>query len=213
MEQLLAQQTSCWPGRLRLLGQDHPDTLAAMSGAAATMRGLHMAPADAVSPLEQKVLHGKLMLATHLERPWAVAWRKLHGPDHPDTLGATTNVAVVLEHCPGQLAVEIELMEEVLGARLLQLGPIHLDTPLAKYDLSKTLPPLGQPARAQELQQEVLAARTWLLGPGHLDTIHVTICLACSLRESEKLQHSHPAAGGGRGSLAHAPRGYAPTHP
>jgi hypothetical protein len=108
MEQLLAHQTSCWVERLRLLGQDHPDTLAALSAVAATMRGLHMAPEGQLSGLEETVLAGKRMLASTLrdlgqlteakgllEEVLEIVLKVL-GPDHFDTLDAKTEVAAAL---------------------------------------------------------------------------------------------------------------------
>jgi uncharacterized protein (DUF2267 family) len=63
----------------RVLGPDHPDTLAAASNLAADLRAL-----------------GEHQRARELNQDTLTRLRRVLGPDHPDTLAAASNLAADL---------------------------------------------------------------------------------------------------------------------
>ena len=80
------------------------------------------------------------------------------GADHPTTLTAMANLALVL-HTQGELAKTLLLEEQVLEARRRLLGPKHPDTTLAEWNLLNTRRDLGDEAGARELETSL----GWLL--------------------------------------------------
>ena len=93
-----------------LLGEEHPDTLMAMSNVAVTLRA-----------------QGDLAGARKLNEQVLSIRRRLLGEEHPDTLTAMAGLAATL-YKQGDLAGARELQEQVLEARRRLLGEEHPDT-------------------------------------------------------------------------------------
>lgn len=61
---------------------------------------------------------------------------------------------------------------EVLGDRLIVLGPDHLDTLATRHEIARMLARQGQHERAKQEYQEVLATELRVLGPDHPPYAH-----------------------------------------
>jgi tetratricopeptide (TPR) repeat protein len=137
----------------RVLGEEHPDTLAAMNDLAATLHA-----------------EGDLDGARELQEQVLAAFRGVLSEEHPDTLTATSGLAVTL-YAQGDLAKARKLEEQVLAARRRLLGEEHPGTLTAMNNLAMTLYDLGDLAGAQVLQEQVLAALRRALGEEHPNTL------------------------------------------
>ncbi|MER6628913.1 tetratricopeptide repeat protein [Streptomyces sp. NPDC000987] len=143
--------------RARLLGPDHPDTLASRYQAAFALSRL-----------------GRAAEALRAYRHVATALTRALGPDHPDTLAVRQEMAYTL----GQLdrhgdAHQVYL--PVLAARERVLGADHPDTLRCRHDLAVNLSRLGRLRDSHRMALDVAAARERVLGPDHPDTL-VTRC-------------------------------------
>ena len=139
--------------RERLLGEEHPDTLASKDSLASTLRA-----------------QGDLAAARRLQEEVVTALRRLLGKEHPATLASKRELALTL-YVQGDLAAARRLQEEVLAARERLLGAEHPDTLISKDNLALTLYAQGDLEAARRLQEEVLAAFERLLGAEHPDTL------------------------------------------
>ncbi len=137
--------------RERLLGEEHPDTLASKDSLASTLRA-----------------QGDLAAARRLQEEVVTALRRLLGKEHPATLASKRELALTL-YVQGDLAAARRLQEEVLAARERLLGAEHPDTLISKDNLALTLYAQGDLEAARRLQEEVLAARERVLREEHPD--------------------------------------------
>lgn len=64
-----------------------------------------------------------------------------------------------------------KLAEEVLKARMIRLGAVHLDTLTSMHNLALAFREQGRWADAEELEAQVLETRKIKLGPEHPDTL------------------------------------------
>ncbi|AEV85674.1 Nephrocystin-3 [Actinoplanes sp. SE50] len=180
-EQLL---TSC----LRILGPDHPDTLASRHNLA-WWRGEAGDRAGAATAYEQ-------LLTDQL---------RILGPDHPGTLATRHNLAwrrgeagdphaaerLLADPSPvlgaptaagprslawrrgegGDPVGAVTAYEQLLADRLRVLGPDHPDTLITRHGLAWWRGEAGDPAGAVTAYEELLSDRLRVLGPDHLDTL------------------------------------------
>jgi tetratricopeptide (TPR) repeat protein len=149
--------------RRRLLGPEHPDTLASMNNLATTLADL-----------------GDAAGAVDLHRQVLEARRRVLGPEHPDTLGSMNNLGLALADL-GDAAGAADLHRQVLEAYRRLLGPEHPDTLTSMHNLATTLADVGDAALAYDLLRQVLEARRRLLGPEHPDTLQSMNNLATTL--------------------------------
>ncbi|MGW0080900.1 tetratricopeptide repeat protein [Streptomyces sp. NPDC003393] len=139
--------------RARLLGADHPDTLASRYEVAFTLsRTGH--PADALREY------------THV----AEARIRALGPDHPDTLAARQEMAYVLGRL-GRHFDAHQVYTAVLAARERTMGADHPDSLRCRHNLAFNLSRLGRLEDSYRMACQVAAARTRVLGPDHPDTL------------------------------------------
>jgi len=103
------------------------------------------------------------------------------GPEHPDSLTAGGNLAVVYQ-ATGQTTEATQLGEQVLADRERILGPKHPDTLRARANLTVSYRTMGRTAEAIELGQRVFADSERILGPEHPDTLRARGHLARSYR-------------------------------
>ncbi|MFZ4131763.1 tetratricopeptide repeat protein [Streptomyces cellulosae] len=143
--------------RERLLGPDHPDTLASRYEVAFTLSRTGR-PADALRAYK------------------AVAEARIRvvGPDHPGTLAARQEMGYVLAQL-GRPADAHRVYLSVLEARERTMGPDHPDTLRCRHNLAFNLSRLGRLEDAHATACEVAEARARVLGPEHPDTL-VTRC-------------------------------------
>ena len=156
----------------RILGPDHPDTLAAIANMAITLSEL-----------------GELQEAKALELQVLDARQRILGPDHSDTLAAIANMAVTLVEL-GELQEGKTLGLQVLDARQRILGPEHPNTLSTMGNMASTLSELGELQEAKALGLQVLDARQRILGPEHPDTLNTMGNMAVTLMELGELQEA-----------------------
>ena len=197
---------------VRLLGEDHLDTLTSKNNLATTLAV--QGDVERARRLHEEVLAGYARLlgeehphtltsknnlaATLVEQGDLEGARRLHeevlaafarrlGEDHPQTLTSKGNLAETLGE-QGDLEAARRLNEEVLAARLRLLGEEHPDTLTSKSNLAETLGEQGDLEAARRLNEEVLAARVRLLGEEHPDTLMSKNNLAETLRAQGDLE-------------------------
>ncbi|MFI5067845.1 MAG: tetratricopeptide repeat protein, partial [Streptosporangiales bacterium] len=148
----------------RVLGPDHPDTLASRDNLAAAYRAAGRA-AEAI-PLHQQTL---------------AASERVLGPDHPSTLTSRNNLAEAYG-AAGRAAEAIPLHEQTLAARERVLGPDHPHTLTSRNNLAAAYQMAGRAAEAIPLHEQTLAARERVLGPDHPHTLSSRNNLAAAYR-------------------------------
>ncbi|KAJ7640930.1 hypothetical protein B0H17DRAFT_960193, partial [Mycena rosella] len=211
----------CWADRLKdaeqlqlavledrrdILGEDHPETLRAMSNLTLTygqLGQLREAEKLGVVVLEkQRRILGEdhpytlqamgnlastyynldqLKEAEKLEVVVLEKQRKILGEDHPDTLHAMGNVAVAY-HQLGQLKEAEELGVVVLEKWKKIIGEDHLETLRAMGNLASTNYALHKFPQAETLYVDLLAKRKARLGDDHPDTLQTVNGLATTRR-------------------------------
>ncbi|WP_030732519.1 tetratricopeptide repeat protein, partial [Streptomyces sp. NRRL S-237] len=102
---------------------------------------------------------------------WLAAFtRRLHGPDHPDTLTTRHDLAYWQGEA-GDVVGAARATAELLDDRVRVLGPDHPDTLLARHDLAAWRGRAGDAAGAARATAELLDDRVRVLGPDHPDTL------------------------------------------
>jgi Tetratricopeptide repeat len=137
----------------RLLGPDHPDTLASVNN-------LAIACQEAGRKAEAARLH---------EQALAGRVRAL-GPEHPDTLASRNNLAIACQEV-GRKAEAVRLHERALAGRERVLGPDHPDTLASRNNLAGAYQQVGWAAEAISSFRRAVAGRELVLGPDHPDTL------------------------------------------
>jgi tetratricopeptide (TPR) repeat protein len=125
--------------RERVLGHDHPDTLASLSTLAAAAYSARRLK-EAV-PLYERMLEDQ---------------SRLQGPDHLDTITARGNLASVY-HSAGRLAAAVQLYEQTLAGRQRVLGSVHPDTLASRANLAHAYYEIGRLSEAVALLRETVA--------------------------------------------------------
>ncbi|WP_435220632.1 tetratricopeptide repeat protein [Streptomyces sp. Tue6028] len=181
--------------RERLLGADHPDTLASRFEVAFTLSRTgraadalreytHVVQArervlgfDAPETLSarQETAYVLGQLGRHDEAHQAyasvlAARERTMGPDHPDTLRCRHNLAFNLSRL-GRLEDSYQMACEVAAARTRVLGQDHPHTLVTRYEVAYALGQLGRWDEALQTYREVAEARAQALGPDHPDTL------------------------------------------
>jgi tetratricopeptide (TPR) repeat protein len=158
--------------RAMTLGQDHPDTISAMSNLAITLGDL-----------------GRLWEAMTMKKKVLEMMRRVLGEDHLSTITAMNNLASTLGDL-GQLDEAARMKEEVLRKRRLILGEEHPSTIIAMNNLASMLGDLGQLDEASNMQKKVLEQRKRTLGEDHPDTNVAMSNLAITLGKLGKLDEA-----------------------
>lgn len=149
--------------RVRVLGEEHIDTLVGKSHLASMLRQMH-----------------RLAEAQFLEECVTETRLRLLGEDHPDTLSSQASLAATLALQGDHLAA-LQLHDVVLHAYRRLFGPEHLLTLGALASRAATLVQMGELDEARALQESVVAARERLLGTEHPDTLQSKNSLAQTL--------------------------------
>ncbi|MFE9617842.1 tetratricopeptide repeat protein, partial [Streptomyces sp. NPDC006384] len=159
---------------LRVLGEDHPDTLTSRNNLAEAYRAA-----------------GDLARAIPLfERTLRVRVRVL-GEDHPDTLTSRNNLAYAYQSA-GDLARAIPLFERTLDDAVRVLGEDHPDTLSSRNNLAGAYESAGDLARAIPLFERTLRVRVRVLGEDHPDTLSSRNNLAGAYRAAGDLARAIP---------------------
>ena len=192
----------------RMLGPDHPDTLASVNNLAIACQEVGR-KAEAVR-LHERALAGRVrvlgpdhpdtlasrnnLAAAYQQMGWAaesitsfrraLAGREaVLGPDHPDTLASRNNLAAACQEV-GWAAESIALFERTLAGRVRVLGPSHTDTLASRNNLGHAYQEVGRVPEAIALFEQALAAGTRALGPAHPTTVSSRVSLASAYRDA-----------------------------
>jgi tetratricopeptide (TPR) repeat protein len=177
---------------LRVLGPDHPDTLAARREFAAVLNDQGK-PTEAETELRQ-VLDAQM---------------RIRGPDHPETVRTRYDIAVALGQQGKATEAEAEF-RQVLHTELRVLGPDHPDTLVTRFDIARMLGRQGKPAEAEAQYRQVLDTHLRVLGPDHPGTLATRSNISGILRRQGKLAEAETEA---RLALDASVRVLGPDHP
>jgi tetratricopeptide (TPR) repeat protein len=167
-------------------GDDHPQTLAAMSNLALTSRAL-----------------GDLHGARELHEQTLAARRRVLGDDHLHTLGSMNNLAGT-HRALGDLHGARDLHEQALIGFRRVLGDEHPDTLLSMNNLAETRRDLGDLHSARDLHERALTGLRGVLGDDHPHTLQSMNNLAETHRTLGDLQRR---ARSSRADSDHRPAG------
>jgi tetratricopeptide (TPR) repeat protein len=155
--------------RLRVLGEDHPDTLTTRHARAYTLRDQgkrRLAQAEYGDVLERR--------------------RRVLGENDPETLSTRHALAFMLQ-TGGRLAEAQAEYEEVLERRRRVLGEEHPQTLISRHSLAFALQARGRWVEAEAEYREVLKLRRRTLGEEHPQTLISRHSLAFALHSRGEL--------------------------
>jgi tetratricopeptide (TPR) repeat protein len=139
--------------RERVLGPEHPNTLASVNNLAELLRS-----------------EGDYAGAEPLFRRALEANERVLGPEHPDTLLSVNNLATLLSSKSDYAGAE-PLFRRALEASERVLGPEHPSTLTSVNGLAESLRSEGDYAGAEPLFRRALEANERVLGPEHPNTL------------------------------------------
>ncbi|MDT8915141.1 tetratricopeptide repeat protein [Amycolatopsis sp. PS_44_ISF1] len=139
----------------------------------------------------------------------ADSYQRLHGPDHPNTLGTRNNLAAAYQ-AAGDLGRVIPLYETTLTASERVLGPDHPDTLGTRNNLANAYNSVGDLGRAIPLLEATLAGCERVLGPDHPNTLGTRNNLAAAYQAAGDLGRAIPLL---EATLTASERVLGPDHP
>jgi tetratricopeptide (TPR) repeat protein len=153
----------------RVLGPDHPDTLASRNNLAIAYR-------DA----------GRVDEAISLDEQTLATRERILGPDHPSTLISRNSLANGYQDA-GRLDEAISLHEQNLATRERDQGPDHPSTLGSRHGLANAYQDAGRVDEAITLHEQNLAVRERVLGPDHPNTLQSRHSLAAAHRSAGRV--------------------------
>ena len=160
--------------RRRVLGEDHPDTLASRNNLAGAYQEV-----------------GDLGRAIPLLQHGLTECVRVLGKDHPDTLRSRNNLAGAYRDA-GDLGQAISLYEQTLTDRRRVLGKDHPDTLTTRNNLAHAFQKAGDLGRAIPLYEQTLTDRRQVLGEDHPDTLTSRNNLISAYHEAGDLGRAIP---------------------
>ena len=181
--------------RKKVLGPEHPDTLASMGNLALTYR--NQGRWNNAEELEVKVVEtslkvpglentstltsiGNLAAMYLIQGRWKEAEDlfvqvmetslRVLGPEHPDTLASMNNLASTYL-IQGREKEAENLFVQVIETRKRVLGSEHPDTLTSIGNLASTYSNQGRRKEAEDLEVQVMKTMKTVLGPEHPDTL------------------------------------------
>ncbi|KAL7911448.1 hypothetical protein GGI35DRAFT_442817 [Trichoderma velutinum] len=160
---------------IKVLGVEHPYTLASRSNLAKTLYG--QGQHEESKQIHQQTLEVRI---------------RVLGTEHPDTLLSRTNLANTL-YSQGHYIEAEQIYQETLELQIKVLGAEHPNTLFSMYNLASVFYRQGQTKEAERLFQKTLELRIKVLGPEHHDTLFTMNGLAIILylqgeyREAEQI--------------------------
>ncbi|KAI9856827.1 MAG: hypothetical protein M1813_008764, partial [Trichoglossum hirsutum] len=139
--------------RERVLGLEHPYTLASVSKLGSVLEGL-----------------GKYEKAETMHRRALEGREKVLGPEYPDTLTSVNNLGSVLENL-GKYEEAEAVHRRALEEREKVLGPEHPGTLTSMDNLGLVFGSLGKYEEAGAMHRRALEGWEKVLGPEHPDTL------------------------------------------
>ena len=158
--------------RERILGPNHPDTLASRNNLASAYRSADRLE-QATDLLEQNLTEALRIL----------------GPDHPHTLIIRDNLARAYRSA-GRLEQAIDLLEQNLADSERILGPNRPHTPASRNNLARAYQDAGRLEQAIGLFEQTLADRERVLGPDHPHTLTSRDNLARAYQDAGRLEQA-----------------------
>ncbi|MFI6298999.1 FxSxx-COOH system tetratricopeptide repeat protein [Nonomuraea sp. NPDC050790] len=104
-------------------------------------------------------------------------WTDVAGPDHPNTLAACANLAVVLR-LRGNPKAAMELNERARTGFVAQFGEAHPSSLVASHNFASDLAMMGEVGRAREIGEATLAHSRKVRGDTHWFTLATMANLA-----------------------------------
>jgi tetratricopeptide (TPR) repeat protein len=157
---------------VRLLGEDHPDTLTSRNNLAIAYESA-----------------GNLGRAIPLYEQTLTGCVRVLGADHPGTLSCRNNLAHAYQ-AAGDLGRAISAYEQTLTGSVRVLGADHPGTLTSRHNLAGAYFEAGDLRRAILLSEQVLADSVRLLGEDHPDTLTTRRDLARIYREAGDLRRA-----------------------
>jgi tetratricopeptide (TPR) repeat protein len=160
--------------RQRVLGKDHPDSLASCAhlARAYAAAGRH---AEAM-PMYERVV---------ADREWVL------GARHPDTLAGRNDLAGAYL-AAGRPEHALPVYQQTLVDLEQGLGPGHLDTLAARAGLAQAFHTVGQLKQAVPVYERILADREQAQGPDHPDSMNARADLAYAYRTAGGMKQALP---------------------
>ncbi|KAF1967610.1 kinesin light chain [Bimuria novae-zelandiae CBS 107.79] len=149
---------------LRVLGEEHPDTLTSMANLASTYRN-----------------QGRWKEAEELFEQVMETSSRVLGEEHPSTLTSMSNLASTYRN-QGRWKEAEELQAKELQICSRVLGEEHPDTLTSMANLASTYRNQGRWKEAEELEVQVMETRKRVLGEEHPDTLTSMANLASTYR-------------------------------
>jgi tetratricopeptide (TPR) repeat protein len=163
-----------WEIRRRLLGADHPDTLASRALQANLIhshRGLNPEVDTKPEPIAREVV---------------AARRRVLGPAHPDTIGSESLLSMILSQ-ERRFAEAVPLAEQVVAKADAHLGPDHRVAVRARHNLGLILLHAGRIEAATASLRATAENRERLYGPLEPQTISTLTNLGQALTRGGSL--------------------------
>ncbi|KAF1944328.1 HET-domain-containing protein [Clathrospora elynae] len=154
--------------RKRVLGVEHPSTLASMANLASTYRN-----------------QGRWKEAEELQAKELGICSRVLGEEHPDTLTSMANLASTFWN-QGRWKEAEKLEVQVMETRERVLGEEHPDTLTSMANLASTYMDQGRWKEAEELQAKELGISSRVLGEEHPDTLTSMANLALTFWNQER---------------------------
>ncbi len=153
-------------------GEEHPDTLAALSALASVLSDL-----------------GKYRETLEIREKVYETRKRIFGAEHPDTLPALSNLALTLSDM-GRYREALAKQQQAYEAEKRILGEENPETLAALNNLASCLSSLGMSREAGEKQKLIYEIKKRTLGDEHPDTLFALSNLAFEMAEQGNYQEA-----------------------
>jgi len=150
-------------GTMKVLGPEHPDTLASLDSLAGTLQAM-----------------GDFSGASQIQRRSFEVKTRLLGSDHADTLATMNDLAGSLLEM-GEIDEAKRMFEQLVETRTRTLGPDDGSTLTSMNNLAGVLSAAGDLEGARKVQEQALDRMTRTFGPDHETTLTTMNNLALTL--------------------------------
>ena len=215
-EAALPLQTSALDTRRRVLGDDHPETLASINNMAQLLEGQdkldeamlhyrevldtrsrtlgddHPQTLRSISNMGLLLQHqGKLDEAESYYRKALEGDRRVHGDEHPETLTSLNNMGLLL-HSQGKLDEAEAYYREAMEGYRRVLGDDHPTTLLSINNMGMLLRELGELDGAERYLRQAVEGRRRVLGEEHPSTLMSIANLAFFFEQTGRYEEAEP---------------------
>lgn len=174
LERATTPQQRSLDNRRRLLGNEHPDTLASIKKMGFLLK-----------------FQGELAAAEPYFREALAIERRRLGNQHPDTLDSINNIGALL-HSQGKFDAAERYFREALEALRRVLGDEHPNTIASINNMGMLLQSKGDLTAAEPYIREALETNRRVLGDADLDTLLLISNMGLLLQSQGKLVEAEP---------------------